>query len=439
MKNVVRYLRRVALPKEGDRPTDGELLESFLTTRDEAAFETLLRRHGPMVLGVCRRTLRNAHDAEDAFQATFLVLVCKASTIRPRERVGNWLYGVAYRTALKARAMNARRRLKESAAREVVRPEPTTAPEDALLKHLDAEISRLPDKYRVPVVLCELEGKSRKEAARLLGLAEGTLSWRLAWARKTLARRLSRRGMPLSAGALTVALSGETATAGVPPTLLATTASTALAVAAGQSLTAGAVPAQVATLTEGVLKAMLLSKLKLLWAVALVVSIGAGASGLAYRATAADPAQGREAPVRARVQDELEELRLEVEALRKGLHTTRERVKSLEGEVETLKRQRVGGMGGMMGMGPTMGGGLGGGGFGGGMGRGFGGGMGGIGMGRGQAQATKPKAPDDPLADAEKALKELRQRPDNKQAAEALKRAVEQLEKQPKPKENPGK
>ena len=461
MKNVVRYLRRVALPKEGDRPTDGELLESFRTTHDEAAFETLLRRHGPMVLGVCRRTLRNAHDAEDAFQATFLVLVCKASTIRPRERVGNWLYGVAYRTALKARTMNTRRRIKESGARDVARPEPTTAPEDEILKHLDAEISRLPDKYRVPVVLCELEGKSRKEAARLLGLAEGTLSWRLAWARKTLARRLSRRGIPLSAGALTVALSGETASAGVPPTLLATTASTALAVAAGRALTAGAVPAEVATLTEGVLKAMLLSKLKLLWAVALVVSVGAGASGLAFRATAADPAQGREVPARARVQDELEELRLEIEALRKGLHTTRERVKSLEGEVETLKRQRVGGMMGMGG--PTMGGGglgfgggglsggglsggglgLGGGALGtsggmmGGMGRGFGGGMGG--MGRRQPQGTKPKAPADPLADAEKALKELRQRPDNKQAADALKRAVEQLEKQPKPKDNPGK
>src|SRR5438445_4622815 len=217
MKNAGRYRRRVALPKEGDRHTDGELLESFRTTRDEAAFETLLRRHGPMVLGVWRGTLRNAHDAEDAFQATFLVLVCKASSIRPRDRVGNWLYGVAYRTALKARTMNTRRRIKESGARDVARPEPTTAPEDEILKHLDAEISRLPDKYRVPVVLCELEGKSRKEAARLLGLAEGTLSWRLAWARKTLARRLARRGLALSAGALTAALSGAMASAGVPP------------------------------------------------------------------------------------------------------------------------------------------------------------------------------------------------------------------------------
>src|SRR5437660_12250034 len=125
MKHVVRYLRKVTLREGGDHSTDGELLEAFLTTREEAAFEALLRRHGPMVLGVCRRTLHNSHDAEDAFQATFLVLVRKASTIRPRELVGNWLYGVACRTAMKALAMNTKRRSKECRAqKEISAPEP---------------------------------------------------------------------------------------------------------------------------------------------------------------------------------------------------------------------------------------------------------------------------------------------------------------------------
>src|SRR5437660_1536918 len=125
MKNVVRYLRKVTFREGGDSFTDGDLLEAFLTRRDETAFEALLRRHGPMVLGVCRRTLQNPHDAEDAFQATFLVLVRKASTIRPRELVGNWLYGVACRTARKARAMNAKRRSKECRAqKEISAPEP---------------------------------------------------------------------------------------------------------------------------------------------------------------------------------------------------------------------------------------------------------------------------------------------------------------------------
>src|SRR5262249_23414049 len=193
----------------------------------------------------------------------------------------------------------------------------------------------------------------RREAARLLGLPEGTLSWRLAWARRTLARRLSRRGLALPAGALAAALSAGTTSAAVPPMLLNLTARTALRVAGGDMLTAGLVSAQVVTLTQGVLKAMLFCKLKVLWAVALAVTIGAGATGLAYRAAAAGPAQTRDAQPRARVAvDDLEELRLEVEALRKGLQSTRERVKSLEGEVDTLKRQRAA-QAGMMGAGPS--------------------------------------------------------------------------------------
>src|SRR5262249_14892382 len=155
----------------------GELLGRYLQRRDGDAFEALLARHGPMVLGVCRRLLGSAADAEDAFQATFLVLVRKAASIVPREQVGNWLYGVAYRTATSAKVMTDRRGAKERAA---ARPEAREehAPTD-LGPLLDEELNRLPDKYRTPVVLCDLEGATRREAARRLGWPEGTLSTRL--------------------------------------------------------------------------------------------------------------------------------------------------------------------------------------------------------------------------------------------------------------------
>src|SRR5262249_47581917 len=164
---VIQHLRRAALLRDGAGMTDGQLLECFLTQRDDAAFAALVRRHGPMVWGVCRRVLRNYHDAEDAFQATFLVLVRKAATVEPKEMGANWLYGVAYQTALKARSVAARRKERERQVREM--PEPAVEEQEVwhdLQPLLDQELSRLPDKYRVPIVLCDLEGKTRKEAAQ---------------------------------------------------------------------------------------------------------------------------------------------------------------------------------------------------------------------------------------------------------------------------------
>src|SRR6266498_1737548 len=192
LSGILRRLRRWAHPGDGGSPTDGELLEHYLERQDQSAFEALLARHGPMVLGVCRRILASAADAEDAFQATFLVLVRKAASVVPRELVGNWLYGVAYRTATSAKAMNARRRVKE---RSAAKPE---ACEEAAWTDvrplLDEELSRLPDKYRIPIVLCDLEGETRREAARQLGWPEGTLSTRLRAGRHLLAKALARRG-----------------------------------------------------------------------------------------------------------------------------------------------------------------------------------------------------------------------------------------------------
>src|SRR5215831_324958 len=170
MHAVVEFIHGLVVDPDLASQTDNELLKRFLANRDENAFEALVRRHGPMVLALCRRILRDPLDAEDAFQATFLVFVRKAASIARRELLGNWLYGVAFRTARAARAAGARRRAKE---RQVCRPaEVTDADESArrdLRPVLDAELDRLPEKYRAAVVLCDLEGKSRKESARQLG------------------------------------------------------------------------------------------------------------------------------------------------------------------------------------------------------------------------------------------------------------------------------
>src|SRR5262245_57118369 len=197
MSEVLQHLRQAELLRDGGRLPDGQLLEDYLRHREQAALAALVRRHGPMVWGVCRRALRNYHDAEDAFQATFLVLVRKAASIVPREMVANWLYGVARQSALKARATTAKRGARERQVTQM--PEPaTTDPElwDDLQPLLDQELSGLPDIYRVAIVRCDLEGKTRKEAARQLGVPEGTLAARLARGRAMPANGPGRPGLP---------------------------------------------------------------------------------------------------------------------------------------------------------------------------------------------------------------------------------------------------
>jgi len=256
-------LRRLTRWASAGDTTDGQLLERFLARNDEDAFRTLVERHGPMVLGVCRRLLRNNHDAEDAFQATFLVLARKAASVAPRELVGNWLHGVAWRTALKARVALARRQSKEQPmSTEPDSPAPTDPDLHDLGPLLDSELQRLPDATRALLVLCDLEGRSRKEAAGQLGLPEGTLSSRLARARAALAQRLTRRGVALTGATVTMALSHGAASASVPVPLVAATARAACAVAAGETALAGLVPAHVAALSQGVIHAMFMRKLQ---------------------------------------------------------------------------------------------------------------------------------------------------------------------------------
>jgi RNA polymerase sigma factor (sigma-70 family) len=219
MSNLLYHLRRCALTQHCTNVSDRELLESFVVRRDAASFEALVRRHGPMVLGVCRRLLRNHHDAEDAFQATFLVLIRRASVVPPGA-VGNWLYGVAYRTALDARRTAARRRTQEILEEDLPQPGPDPLEGWRELRPLlDEELSRLPDRFRSAVVLCDLEGRTRAEAALHLGVPEGTVSGRLTTARRLLAARLTRRGITLSAAGLAGILAQGSATAAVPVSL----------------------------------------------------------------------------------------------------------------------------------------------------------------------------------------------------------------------------
>jgi RNA polymerase sigma-70 factor (ECF subfamily) len=267
-KSVVAHLR-VLLLRDTTELSDAQLLEHFVARREEEAFSALVRRHGPLVLGICRRLLGHAQDAEDAFQATFLVLARKAATVQPRERLAAWLHGVAYHAALKLRASNARRRARE---REVAAmTEAHAGPPEELLALLDEELGRLPDKYRLPIALCDLQGKTYKDAAQQLGWPEGTLSVRLARARQALAGRLTRRGVTLSAAALTAALA-RAASAAVPTALLTGTTHAGYLWGTGQALAAGIVSSRAESLAEGVLKAMLLTKLKT-WTAGLLVLV----------------------------------------------------------------------------------------------------------------------------------------------------------------------
>jgi RNA polymerase sigma factor (sigma-70 family) len=291
---LMRRLRTAALRAE-EGPSDGQLLERFINGREEAAFEALVRRHAPLVFGVCRRVLGNVHDAEDAFQATFLVLFRKASSLGRRGRLGNWLYGVAYRTALAARAAGARRRKREALMAAPVPADATSEARQELLNLLDKEMSRLPDRYRTPLVLCELEGKTRKEAARLLGWPEGTVAGRLARARTLLARRLSRHGIGLAVGGLATLLAESIASPVVPAALTTTAVRAVTLTAAGKAT--GVVSTRVIVLAEGVLKTMLLEKLRIALLTVLVIALLAPGAGLLARWASLDgPRQDKPNP-----------------------------------------------------------------------------------------------------------------------------------------------
>jgi RNA polymerase sigma factor (sigma-70 family) len=289
MRKFLDILRGTASQRAGKEHSDGQLLTRFVKDRDDRALETLVHRHAPMVWSVCRRNLTRHDDAEDAFQATFLVFLRKAASIRARELLANWLYGVAYQTS---------RKLRQTAAKRPVplpTPEPPmAAPDDAfgpeLLSQLDRELSRLPEKYRSAIVLCHLQGKSLRDAAAQMRVAEGTVGSRLARGRQMLAQRMSRHGASVSAGALAAVCSQQAASAALPEALLTRTIEAVRLMGAGQAVTAGLLNPDVSPLAQGVLRAMASAKLRVVGVVLLLLGLAIGGGIVASQMIPGPPA-----------------------------------------------------------------------------------------------------------------------------------------------------
>jgi serpin B len=308
---VLRRLMRVAQPPSSAQPTDGQLLQRFAERRDESAFEALLQRHGAMVWNVCRRVLANSSDADDAFQATFLVLVRKAAQVAGRDSVAGWLHGVAQRISLDARARAARRRRHESQGAVMPQqPLPADGHCSDVRQVLDDELGRLPEKYRAALVLCYLEGKTNDEAAAQLGWTRGTVAGRLSRARDLLRGRLARRGLALAPAMLVTTLTHDAASA-APAALLTSTLQAAL----GQANAS----APAISLAEGALRTMLITKLKLTAALLLALAVvGTGAGLLLHEALARPPQTSGPGPTVIVLADDPAQLKADGPTLVKG-------------------------------------------------------------------------------------------------------------------------
>ncbi len=269
-----------------------QLLGRFVSDRDESGLEALVDRHGPMVLGVCRRLLNNPADVDDAFQATFLILVRKARSLRDFHRLGPWLHGVAYRVAVRARADAVRRRaLEHGGSRPESEPEvrapDRVAVQAELRAALDEEIARLSSAHRSALVLCDLEGRSQQDAARFLGWSEGALRGRLARARRKLRDRLERRGIAPALLPATAPLLSDSVGLSVSSALIETTTRAGMAtVLAGRAApsTTRFISTSVATLVQGVIHTMALSKVKVLVTIVVLAGVGLLAAGRLVRA-----------------------------------------------------------------------------------------------------------------------------------------------------------
>ncbi len=323
---------------------DGPLLERYLTHRDEDAFAALVDRLGPMVLGLCRRMLRDPVDVEDAFQATFLVLVRRATAIRDRDRVSSWLYGVAYRVASRARSRTIRRRTRESGADRLdVAADPVATDRDELAATLDRELSGLPERYRAPLVLCYLRGQTHEQAAAELRCPVGTVRSRMARGREILRKRLESRGFASSAiGALLTPDPFRSLLVAVPTPMAAATVRAALAFGASSIVQAGAAAAGAAVLARGVLTTMKLAQLQWLGAAAIVTGLSAGGVVAVGSATATgngpqaaqapDEPKGKPADAASKADPALGEFR-------PNFYTLDSRLKAMEDKIDKLSGQ----------------------------------------------------------------------------------------------------
>jgi RNA polymerase sigma factor (sigma-70 family) len=319
---------------------EGKLLEQFIADRDEAAFAALVARHGPMVLGVCRRILCDETDVEDAFQATFLILVRRAAAIRDSELLAGWLHGVAHRVAVRARAQSARRRRYEPGGidlHDLPAREPATYESD-LRSMIDEELAGLPGPLRLPVVLCYLEGLTHDEAARKLHWPVGTVRSRMARARSILRRRLARRGISADGGALTVALARPP----IGAALGDSTARASMAFSTKNAATATAVSATAAALAQGALHTMTISKLMLLalTAIALLVA-AAGAPSLARQlgVSASLPVAGQPPGAQPKKADRRADLLRSIDKIDDIFDDIERRNRTLQDEIRALRKE----------------------------------------------------------------------------------------------------
>ena len=277
---VIRYIRNVAVIRENRDKTDSQLLSAFIVQRDQDAFSALVKRHGPLVLSVCRRILNHAQDAEDAFQATFLVLARHAGSIRKGESLASWLHGAAYRMSKSARRAAARRRKHESQAQARPPSNPGWVVAWQEVQNLvDEETQRLPLIYREAFILCCLENRRHAEVARTLGQKEVTVRSRLARARYLLQKRLVKRGVSLTAVLSMTAIAANARAAAVSTSLIHSTVKAALAYAAGTAVV-GIVSSEVAALVQGITRTMLYARVKITTALLLAVSVGTAGFGI---------------------------------------------------------------------------------------------------------------------------------------------------------------
>jgi HlyD family secretion protein len=330
LQTLLRHMRRLAVSRSAAGASDAQLLGRFVTERDELAFELLIWRHGSMVLSACRRVLRHDQDAEDSFQATFLALARKARSIGKRQSLASWLYKVAIRIALQAK----RNREKEwRRAKTAWLPSRGQQVHDVLVHDIkrvvDEEIGRLPERYRAAVILCYLEGKTYDEAARLLGCPRGTISIRLMRARERLRVQLTRRGLTLSSAALAAVLSPSHVNAAALSLLVNNIVRSVSSLRPGITTAAAGASPSVAALVEGVIKAMFLSKLKVIASVLLLSVVAAGGALTTYKTAVAGPAPAAaEGPARIST-DQTDEERV------------KEEVSRLEEQLERVKRELV--------------------------------------------------------------------------------------------------
>ena len=348
LNGVLAHLRQAAGVSDAGAPADAELLERFVAQRDHAAFELLVWRHGAMVLQACRRLLARPEDAEDAFQATFLALVRRAKSIKRGQVVAGWLHTVACRVALRVRSAAARRLEREQHAIAGKNGHERTLLDNhfdpiawaEVRTLIDEELSRLSAKLRDPFVLCCLEGLTNEEAARQLGCPKGTVLSRLSRARERLRVRLLRRGVGIPAAGLVAALSQEAAAALAPAPLVVSTVKAATLLAAGQATTS-VVSAPVAALTEGVIRAMFLTKLKMVVATVVVVGgVVAGSGGLIYHSTATAQIVQQQPAAKAPVASDVETIRraeIQTDEAKVRLAVAEAQVKSFEARFRDLQ------------------------------------------------------------------------------------------------------